>query len=46
MQLYDGVSFIWQRPMTLGLLTLAVILVFLPAWRARRARALSVADGD
>jgi putative tricarboxylic transport membrane protein len=46
MQLYDGVSFIWQRPMTLGLLTLAVILVFLPAWRARRAKALSVADGD
>ena len=48
MQLYDGVSFIWQRPMTLGLLTLAVILVFLPSYRARKARAkaLDVADGD
>lgn len=34
----DGLSFIWERPMTLGLLTLALVLVFLPAWRARRAR--------
>ncbi|NNE84704.1 MAG: tripartite tricarboxylate transporter permease [Alphaproteobacteria bacterium] len=34
----DGLSFIWERPMTLGLLTLAVVLVFLPTWRAHRAR--------
>lgn len=34
----DGLSFIWERPMTFGLLTLAVFLVFLPAWRARRGR--------
>ncbi len=48
MQLYDGVAFIWERPMTLGLLVLAVILVLLPSFRARRAklRAQGVADGD
>ncbi|MBT8153788.1 tripartite tricarboxylate transporter permease [Epibacterium ulvae] len=48
MQLYDGVAFIWERPMTLGLLVLAAILVVLPSYRARRARlrAAGVADGD
>jgi len=48
MQLYDGVAFIWERPMTLGLLVLAVFLVVLPSYRARRARnrAAGVADGD
>lgn len=48
MQLYDGISFIWQRPMTLGLLILAVILIILPSFRARRARlrAAGIADGD
>ncbi|MEM9306246.1 MAG: tripartite tricarboxylate transporter permease [Pseudomonadota bacterium] len=48
MQLYDGISFIWERPMTLGLLVIAVILVLLPSYRARRARlrASGVADGD
>jgi len=48
MQLYDGIAFIWERPMTLGLLILAVILIVLPSYRARRARlkALGVADGD
>ena len=48
MQLYDGVSFIWERPMTLGLLVIAVVLVVLPSFRARRARlrAQGVADGD
>ncbi|WP_179378286.1 tripartite tricarboxylate transporter permease [Jannaschia marina] len=48
MQLYDGVSFIWERPMTLGLLVIAVLLVLLPSYRARRerARARGVADGD
>ncbi|MFP7673055.1 tripartite tricarboxylate transporter permease [Marivita sp. S0852] len=51
MQLYDGISFIWERPMTLGLLVIAVILVVLPSWRTRRERAKArreggVADGD
>ncbi len=48
MQLYDGISFIWQRPMTLGLLLIAVALVLLPSYRARRAkaRAEGIADGD
>ena len=48
MQLYDGVSFIWERPMTLGLLAIAVILVALPSYRARRAKARQdgVAEGD
>jgi len=48
MQLYDGVSFIWERPMTLGLLVIAALLVLLPSYRARRARARAagVADGD
>jgi putative tricarboxylic transport membrane protein len=48
MQLYDGISFIWERPMTLGLLAIAVCLVVLPSYRARRARLRmqGVADGD
>ncbi|MGA9436031.1 MAG: tripartite tricarboxylate transporter permease, partial [Roseobacter sp.] len=48
MQLYDGVSFIWERPMTLGLLVIAAILIILPSYRARRARirAAGIADGD
>ncbi|MEO1250034.1 MAG: tripartite tricarboxylate transporter permease [Pseudomonadota bacterium] len=48
MQLYDGISFIWERPMTLGLLAIAVLLIFLPGYRARkaRARAAGVAEGD
>ena len=48
MQLYDGIGFIWERPMTLGLLVIAMILVILPSYRARRARARAegVADGD
>ena len=48
MQLYDGVSFIWERPMTLGLLAISILLVLLPSFRARRAklRAKGVADGD
>ncbi len=32
----DGVSFMWERPMTLGLLIVAALLVFLPSFRARR----------
>lgn len=48
MQLYDGVSFIWERPMTLGLLIIALVLIVLPSFRARRARirAAGIADGD
>ena len=48
MQLYRGLGFILERPMTLGLLVLALLLVLLPSYRARRARARAqgVADGD
>ncbi|WP_299882553.1 tripartite tricarboxylate transporter permease [uncultured Sulfitobacter sp.] len=48
MQLYDGIGFIWERPMTLGLLVIALLLVVLPSYRARRARLrqAGVADGD
>lgn len=42
----DGISFIWERPMTLGLLLLAVVLIFLPAWRARRRRPPEVVEAD
>jgi putative tricarboxylic transport membrane protein len=47
-QLYGGISFIWERPMTLGLLIIAVTLIFLPGMRAMyaRLRADGVADGD
>ena len=30
MQLYDGVGFIFERPMTSGLITVAIILIVLP----------------
>jgi putative tricarboxylic transport membrane protein len=48
MQLYGGLDFILERPMTMGLLVLALLLVLLPSYRARRARrrAEGVADGD
>ena len=48
MQLYRGLGFVLERPMTLGLLVLALLLVLLPSYRARRARARAqgVADGD
>jgi len=48
MQLYDGIGFVTARPMTMGLLLLALFLVILPSYRARRARmrAIGVADGD
>ncbi|WP_071672616.1 tripartite tricarboxylate transporter permease [Nioella nitratireducens] len=46
MQLYDGLGFILERPMTLGLLVLAGLLVIVPSYRSRRARlrAEGVAD--
>jgi putative tricarboxylic transport membrane protein len=39
MQIYDGPSFLWERPMTIGLLVLAVLLIFLPSYRQWRAGA-------
>lgn len=39
MQLYDGIGFIVERPMTLGLLVVAALLVIIPSYRARRAKA-------
>ena len=46
--LTDGVQFMYERPLTLGLLLLGMVLIFLPAYRRRRARALNegVAQGD
>ena len=48
MNLFDGGSFIYERPLTLGLLGIAVLLIVLPSYRARRARLRQqgVADGD
>ncbi|VAW24370.1 Tripartite tricarboxylate transporter TctA family [hydrothermal vent metagenome] len=48
MQLYDGIGFVLQRPMTMGLLIVAAVLVLLPSYRTYRARlrAKGVADGD
>lgn len=48
MQLYDGFGFILARPMTLGLLIIALVLLLLPSmrgWLARK-KAEGVADGD
>jgi len=46
--LTDGVGFMYQRPMTLCLLIIGLLLIFVPAYRRRRARALQqgVALGD
>ena len=48
MQLYDGMAFVLERPMTLGLLVLAAILIIVTSYRARRARIAKagIADGD
>jgi putative tricarboxylic transport membrane protein len=48
MQLYDGLGFLLERPMTVGLLLLAVVLMLLPSYRARRARlrAKGAADAE
>ena len=49
-QLFDGVNFLWERPMTGALLALAVFLVVLPTLKqfvsARRERRRFTADGD
>jgi putative tricarboxylic transport membrane protein len=44
----DGVSFMWERPMTLAMLVVGTLLIVLPAYRQRRAaaRAKGVAEGD
>jgi len=46
--LTDGVAFMWERPMTAVLLVIGLTLIFLPAYRRRRARMLQkgVAQGD
>ena len=48
MQLYDGVAFITERPMTMVLLCIAVLLILLPNIRAKQAKikARGIADGD
>jgi putative tricarboxylic transport membrane protein len=48
MNLYDGISFMWERPMTTALLTFAVVLLFLPSIREQLARwrRRGVAEGD
>ena len=38
MQLYGGVSFVFERPMTLGLLLIAASLIIIPIVRARRVQ--------
>ena len=46
--LTDGISFMYERPMTLCLLIVGLLLIFVPAYRRRRARSLQqgVAPGD
>jgi putative tricarboxylic transport membrane protein len=48
MNLTDGISFMWERPMTATLLVIAIILIFLPSIREKIAawRRRGVADGD
>ena len=48
MNLTDGISFMWERPMTLVLLILAIVLLFLPSIREQLAawRRRGVAEGD
>ncbi len=48
MNLFDGPIFMVERPLTLALLAVAVLLIVLPSYRAGRARlrAQGVADGD
>ena len=43
-----GVRFMWERPMTLGLILISVTFIILPAYRRRRAlaRKRGVAEGD
>ena len=34
-QLYDGLSFVWERPMTAGLLVISLLLIILPTLKSR-----------
>ncbi len=43
-QLFDGISFLWERPMTGGLLAIALLLVLLPTcrhWLEQRKKAIT-----
>jgi putative tricarboxylic transport membrane protein len=44
--LADGISFMWDRPMTLGLLVVGVLMIALPAWRRHRAANRGYIQGD
>ena len=46
--LSDGINFMYERPMTLCLLIIGLLLIFVPAYRRRRAKALQkgIALGD
>ncbi len=48
MNLYDGISFMWERPMTTTMLVFAIVLIFLPSIREQLAawRRRGVAEGD
>ncbi len=46
MQLEGGIGFILERPMTMGLLAFAVLLVVLPALRSRAKRKGAMPEGD
>ena len=37
-QLYDGISFVWERPLTTALLVIAVLLIAFPAIFSRIKR--------
>ena len=34
-QLYDGISFIWERPMTLVMLIISLLMIILPSIKSR-----------
>lgn len=44
----DDISFMWERPMTLGLLVIGVLMIIIPAYRKRKAKVRNegIADGD
>ena len=46
--LTDGLSFMWERPMTLSLLVFGALLIIIPSYRNRMSRRSpqGVADGD
>tara|TARA_A100001011_G_C14297975_1_gene839373 strand:+ start:491 stop:664 length:174 start_codon:yes stop_codon:yes gene_type:complete len=48
MNLTDGVSFMWERPMTTALILFSFILIFLPTIRGKLSewKNRGAADGD